>query len=367
VLKRIYNKGLNILDLTIGKVHLFLEQKKLIKEMEYSVYSKKDNEELVSHNYPANYVTEDKALFAHYTNYKTFAEIIYKFDKINIAERGIVFSRLNNTMLSLPHPVFRAEFGWLYILNNYFFRKRTVLPADEIYILLYDFWSSANYYHWLVDSMPRILSVKHLLKEKEFVLLLPEKCPSYILRALSYFEINEIKFLKKSEYFFAEQLVLPYYLAGSGHIHPTKVFEVKHFYLSALAPQKGNDRIYVSRSRQKARQVINEEEVISLVKAYGFRIVYFEDHTFEEQVKLANGASIMVSSHGANMTNLMFMAENTRVLELIRSNHPNFCYWALATVSKVNYYYQLCQVKGNDHLLVDVNVFRSNLEKLLND
>ena len=230
MIKRIYNKGLSILDRMIGKLHLFLEEKEIMPPVAYSIYKKQDNEMLVDHAYPVNYDPKDKQLFAHYTGYHTQPETIYKFEKVFIAERGIIFKKLNNSWTSLPHIVFRAEFGWLYILKNYLFRKKTRLAADKTYILLYDFWSSANYYHWLVDSLPRILSVKELLKEEGYVLLLPAKCPDYIKRSLAYFDVQEITFLKKSEYFYADRLLLPYYLAGSGHIHPEKVFEIKQFY-----------------------------------------------------------------------------------------------------------------------------------------
>jgi hypothetical protein len=364
--KRVYNKGISLLDRLIGKVHLFLEKKNVVKPIVDSIYRKYENEEPVKHKYPVNYRDSDKTLFDHYTNYGTFPETVYSYQKVFVTNKGVVFKRWNNVRFSFPHSVFRETFGWLYILKQYTLVKRCYLPTHITYVLLFDFWSAANYYHWLVDSLPRLFGVKDLVAQPGFSLLLPANCPDFILRCLAHFEINEITFLKKNEYYSVDKLLLPYYLAGSGHIHPPRVFEVKQFFASKIPLEDKQDRIYVSRARQKARKVINEDEIIAVLNEFDFKIIYFEDYNFEEQLKIAGKASVMISSHGANLTNSLFMPENACVLELIRKDNPNFCYWALANASRINYYYQLCDVKGHDHLVVDISLFRENLQKMLN-
>jgi hypothetical protein len=367
MLKRIYNKAFSIFDTAIGQLHLFLEQKNKIATIPYSVYAKKENQVYVNHKYPVNFEPQDRPLFDHCTNYDTHQQTVYQLQSVNVSERGIIFKKFNNCWLSFPHVVFRADYGWRYILKQYLFNKRVVLPANKTYILFYDFWSSANYYHWLVDAMPRLLSVTDLLAQESYSLLLPQNCPKYILQSLSYFNIKNITYIKIGQFLQAENLLLPYYLAGSGHIHPTKVFEVKQYFIANKSIQTNSERIYVSRSRQKARRVINENEVIDVVKSLGFKVVYFEDYSFNEQVLIGLNTKIMISSHGANLTNLMFMPEKSKVLELIRFDKPNFCYWALSYTVNVDYYYQLCKVIGNDHLFVDIERFKLNLQLILND
>lgn len=212
----------------------------------------------------------------------------------------------------------------------------------------------------------KLMIVKEFLKRDDFSLLLPTNIPKYIQQSLSYFEIKHITKIKPDEFLHIEKLLLPYYLAGSGHIHPLRVAETKSYLISKIGPQVGTGRVYVSRSRQRTRRIINERGVMEVVKHHGFTIVHFEDLNFEEQVKLAQSSSIMISSHGANLTNLMFMPQNAFVLEFIRKEKPNFCYWALANVTGVNYYYQLCSIGNEDHLIVDIEVFKTNLNKILN-
>ncbi|MES2515826.1 MAG: glycosyltransferase family 61 protein [Bacteroidota bacterium] len=367
MLKRIYHKSLSILDAVLWKMHAGLERRGFIKPINSSMVKHIENGIAVDHPYPVNFIDEDMKLFAHYTGYKSGTETVFEFENINVSYDAILFKGMNNTYQSVPHIVFRADYGLLYILKNYLFKKR-VKGNDEInYVLIYDFWSAGNYYHWLVDTLPRLLIFLEELKQKNYSLLLPADCRAFMKRTLSYYNIHHITFINENEFLNVKHLMVPYYLVGSGHIHPPKVLEIRQFFLNKIPGISNFTKLYVSRGRQKARKIVNEDSVIDVVRQFGFDIIYFEDYTFEQQVEIGRGAKYMVSSHGANLTNMMFMEEHTRVLELIRQDAPNFCYWALASAVKVDYYYQLCAVQGNDHLWVDIELFKLNLYRLLNE
>lgn len=367
MLKRIYYKGLSVLNGIIWKLHSKFEKWGIIKRINYSAYRHIENRIDVNHSYPINFNIKDEKKFSHYNGYKTGTESILFFKEVNVSYEGVVFKDLNNSDRCFPHTLFGADFGFLYILKNYVFRKKVKTSNDKVYILLFDFWSAENYYHWLIDSLPRLWIIQNELKQTNYSLLLPADCREFIKKTLNYFEVSHIMYIKKNKYVRVQKLYLPYYLAGSGHIHPAKIFEIKQFFVSKILSQPGREKVYVSRAKQKARKIINEQDVIKIVTTLGFEVVYFEDYTFEQQVEIGKGAKYMVSSHGANLTNMMFMTEGSRVLELIKSEGPNFCYWALANAAKVDYYYQLCEVKENDHLWVDIELFKLNLHKILND
>jgi hypothetical protein len=367
LIKRVFKKLGAITDSIVWKVHSAAESGALLSRVPYTIYKEISNAELVDHLYPVNYDQKHKLLFQHYTGYKTANETIFKFTNVNVSREGVIFKRGNNIGLSFPHIVFRAEYGWRYLLKHYLTLKKKPAASSKTYILLHDFWSAGNYYHWLIDSLPRLLSVKEELASDKFSLLLPSDPPKFIVNTLKWFNISDITYINKGEYLYISELLLPYYLAGSGHIHPEKVSLVKSFFTKAINSTVNFEKIYVSRGKQKARRVKNESEIVEIMIKHGFKVVYFEDHSFDEQVNLARKAKIMISSHGANLTNVMFMEAKTKVLELIRSDTPNFCYWALASVCGIRYYYQLCDVVGHDDLLVDIDQFKFNLNLLLND
>jgi hypothetical protein len=58
--------------------------------------------------------------------------------------------------------------------------------------------------------------------------------------------------------------------------------------------------------------------------------------------------------------------KNSVVLELIRNDKPNFCYWSTLTGIGLNYNYQLCEVVTHDDLLVDINELEKNITNILN-
>src|SRR6185295_8017269 len=95
------------------------------------------------------------------------------------------------------------------------------------------------------------------------------------------------------------------------------------------------------RLRTNRRRVLNEAEVSGLLREYGFVTLYFEDYTFEKQVHLSSNATMLISIHGAGLTNMLFMKEKASVLEFRPKNdHTNLCYYALASALDLNYYYQ---------------------------
>lgn len=364
---RVYNKISNIINTSINKLFIYFEVKNLIKPIIYGVFKENENAVKIQHNYPINYNTNDVELFKHANNYQSYNETVFNFTKVNVSDKGVLFKGYRNSWTCFPHKIFRYDYGFLYLLKLRLFKKKVVLDKSFNYIVLFDFWSKSNYYHWLIDSLPRLLSIEQELAKADFSLLLPENGPKYILDSLSYFNINHITFIKSNTYVSAENLILPYYLAGSGHIRPDKVLKLKHFFLDKISSKTSIKRIYASRATQNNRKISNEKEVVNLLIQKGFEIVYFENYTFEEQVSLVKNADFLVSSHGANMTNLMFMQSNTSVLELIKEINPNFCYWGLASSVNVNYYYQLCAEVNHDDLEVDLNKLQTNLKRMLNE
>ena len=75
------------------------------------------------------------------------------------------------------------------------------------------------------------------------------------------------------------------------------------------------DKVYISRGKARVRRVINEREVVSILKDRGFHTVLLEDYPFEQQVKIMMNARYAVSNHGAGLTNMLFMASGSSVFD----------------------------------------------------
>jgi capsular polysaccharide biosynthesis protein len=92
---------------------------------------------------------------------------------------------------------------------------------------------------------------------------------------------------------------------------------------------QGTRRLYISRSQASTRRVLNEEEIVALLKREGFEVATPENLDFAGQVQLFSAASIIVAPHGAGLANLLFSPRGTVVVELMSPSYVNPCYYSL--------------------------------------
>ncbi len=136
-------------------------------------------------------------------------------------------------------------------------------------------------------------------------------------------------------------------------------------------------KLYVSRKKAQRRKIINEQEVEAYLLKQGFEQICFEDYTVFEQIFLMQNANVLVSMHGAGLTNIIFMDPGSFLLELTpmveRKEQFRFPFWRIASLLEINYYIQFCKtIDKGEHDLYDRNIevnmeeFKTNVVSLLN-
>ncbi len=361
---RIYLKLLKVLDIFFISVFNFLEKLGFIKPIAYKEFFSKNDIFKVNHAYPVNFKESDAPLFDEWKQYSTFENKLYIVNNVNVSSKGIVFKGFQCFVSALPHPVFKVDFGFLFIMGQYLIKKKVTLKSDEKYLLVFDLWSYANYFHWMVDSLCRLIEWEKILNE--YTILLPENPPRYMLDTLNLLNIKNTKTFDKNIYLHIKNLHIPNYSAWSGQQNPLVLKKVRNFIITNIKDEMNFDYVYISRSAAKNRRVSNEVELIKIVEVKGFKIVRFEGMSLAEQVSIVKNAKVIITSHGANVTNALFSV-NALVFELLRNDKSNFCYWSALSCLNFEYFYQLCIVVGHDDLLVDIELFKLNLQKILND
>ena len=89
--------------------------------------------------------------------------------------------------------------------------------------------------------------------------------------------------------------------------------------------------------------------------------IELEELSLSAQIALFAGAEAVVAPHGAGLTNLIWCAPQTKVLEIFSPLYVNLCYWAIASVVDADYYYLLGSGEG---VVDDVNDSRYFLEDI---
>jgi hypothetical protein len=118
--------------------------------------------------------------------------------------------------------------------------------------------------------------------------------------------------------------------------HPEAIGALRQQVEIALPKQPtGRKRLYISRSGR--RKIVNETELIALLKTYDFEIVADQPRTVAEQVALYRSASFIVGPHGASFTNLLWCQPGTQLVELFSPNYTPDFFRYLADLLELRY------------------------------
>lgn len=283
---------------------------------------------------------------------------VYLLHNVHVSWHGIVFKNLRLFQPSVsPLVTLEAEFSGSFLLRQWWGEHQTV-KSSEIIGLAHGPWSVGNYYHWMVDTLPRLLLLKQYYPDCR--LLVPENLPAYARETAAIFGFNRFLPFKQGSIGAIQNLAVSGYAATSGYQDAPMIRAVRKKVLQSFGIQSpsGGRRIYVSRSRQHMRRLLNEADIRPLLQQYKFETVFFEDMTFEEQVRVMHEASVLVGVHGANLTNMLFMGAKTTVVELMYMNKVekvfNPCYYHLAFALELAYYNVPCRNSGPE-AAVDTN------------
>lgn len=242
---------------------------------------------------------------------------------------------------------------------------------------------SGNYYHWLFETMPKFIKICEMinkrieLKKQKYILLLDYDLPSqfheilqlystidYDIRIVERFESVECKKIIYCTDFWTsvdntrfkpniiEEFFVDRYAVSLIKKNLPKI------YLSHLNPTR---KIYFERQINRARSLINTQEVKEFLINEGFEVIYTEKLTFMEQVRLLNEAKIIIGTSGAVFSNIIFMQPETHAIifspKTVASNY--YVFQPMADVSEVNLIHILtnnASVNDSIHASASINI-----------
>lgn len=197
--------------------------------------------------------------------------------------------------------------------------KKNLQLISQIKGTYYLFGAEENYWHFLIDFIPRLVCLKYLSHKGIKVIVsdrLPEKFFHFISKVSILLNIPKIDFLKINQnnlvYSF-EKLIF----SSRPSISFASNFLNQILKDNIVKTKKKN--LYVKRGNTIRRKVLNEDKIIDFVKKYDYDIVDCFDLDIEEQIKIFSEAKNIIIPSGASMANLMFTPDNINVVE-IRSN-----------------------------------------------
>ena len=179
---------------------------------------------------------------------------------------------------------------------------------------------SHNFYHWLIDILPRVVPLRRVGIEPDFYLI--DCLTSFQKTVLATLGIDSSKLIQphcrlllEAERLFVPSLPTPDCLREFGKLLLAK--------LGVAGPVTTARRIFISRRKSKTRKLANETELEQLLHWHGFETHCLEDYSLAKQALLLREAEIIVATHGAGLANLLFARPGTQVIEVCPTGRFN--------------------------------------------
>lgn len=249
-----------------------------------------------------------------------------------------------------------------------------------------------NWFHWLIDNLPNLLQASYLPSNySSFPLLVPQAVksrPNWMTALELVAGHREVVFLPSDSWVHVRQLVkiegitrpnprpLTSGVLARVGILSAPILEFRDHILLSLGLAdvevvKGR-RFFVGRRSSRARNY-NQDEVFSAAAVYGFELVFLEDMSFADSVRVFREAEVIVGPHDAGWANMLFSTPETKALLWTwQGGEEDNWYANLAYLSRVRYLQLTFHTLGSiavdnrdaDYYL-DPVVFERRLEELL--
>ena len=219
-----------------------------------------------------------------------------------------------------------------------------------------------NFFHWLVEILPRLQLYDLAEDLHELPLIVPKSSPKFVRDSLTLTGyIDRVVFVDDGVYRF-EKLHLLTRLSKSPHVSPLAIEWLNNKICGKQSCQK--KRIYISRSDAKIRHLTNELDVERILSDFGFETVVMSQYTLEQQIQIFRQAEMILGSHGAAFTHLAFARPGSIFMEFFEQGHFNPAYYRIAGLRKLKYGFMVGKKDGLG-FSVDTAQLKTLVEKAL--
>ena len=220
-----------------------------------------------------------------------------------------------------------------------------------------------NYYHWLIDVLPKILILEDEIKKNKIKnILVPNYEKRYQIESLRcFFKKNDTNFINLSQNKFLQFDNVIFCTNNSNfefyNYDLLKKFKnkiLKYIKLKKIKAKYDYKKIYIDRfdaNKKKDRFLANEKKLKNKLKKEGFKFITLSNYSFFEQVLIFNNAKLIVGLHGAGLANILFVKKSTKIIELTNSEWPDM-YYKLSKCLNLNYNKIICnKVNKNSNII----------------
>ena len=269
----------------------------------------------------------------------------------------------------LDETFFRREERSKDKLSNFKFLLKSLMKKKRVIkegLWLIDNWSH-GYFHWIGDVLQKYYS----LKKRNIKLILPASYSKIDFIISSSKALNiELEFIQENEILKCKNLTIVPTTFISGNFYNDIMLTIRSKFNNAIPVNSNlsNKIVYLSRELTDRRKVDNDAEIKDLIKKKGGETLILEKMSWVEQLGYFQNCEILISPHGAGLTNMIFCFKKVKVIEF-RHHYSNIqnMYFSMSSTLKLDYFYIKCQGKDIDPHTSNINVPLGELNSLLDN
>lgn len=249
----------------------------------------------------------------------------------------------------LPGDAILLDESWEFDLKDIYEKdifQRVHLGDPELIdgkVALLGTYGDDNYFHWMIHTLPRLdLLRRSCFGEGIDFFVVHETSKRFMKETLEILGIKESQLINIRErpHLKSRELLVPTTPSINGLV-PQFACQFLKENIPAKDGFSVGERIYISRETAGFRKVLNEEEVVDFLRPFGFEKVVMDQYSVAEQAAIHKHAKVIVSPHGANLTNIAFCEPGTKLVEIFAPNFVPMCYWRMAFHAGLQYGYML--------------------------
>lgn len=173
-----------------------------------------------------------------------------------------------------------------------------------------------NYFNWTLRYASRVAQYQMMPDVVQLAVPMPRK--PYVSETLEFLGVPQHEVIHLEAPMIFDRLVLVSPMAfGRYEISPLIVETLREHPRVRELWRRPKRRIYVPRRNVSMRRVVNEPAVEEAMRKLGFEIFDNAEHPVREQIRAFRDASMVVSAHGAGLSNIAYCDLGTPVVEIV--------------------------------------------------
>lgn len=296
------------------------------------------------------YLIDNFAKYAHQTNAKKHQYIkILEFENAQIMQDDWFIMHNNRIYSDL---CWQSKVVSTIVANSELGNVKTIRSPDvEHEQPIFFIGGANNYYHWILDYLPRLQVLKENPLYQEMDCLVYSDWTSFQQQTMELLGLANVKKIcyHGSNRIKVPQLVVPMTISRAlmrnqlpdnwvPRIHSQSLQWLEQVFVHDRGivqnPQK---LIYISRKNAPHRRLHNEQALLDKLQPLGFEVVNLEQMSFEQQINLFANCRMAVGPHGAAFANMAWAGKNFDLVELHGGQVPEF-FKNIAGLKKQNWH-----------------------------